>query len=77
MGTSLIRTPPPVGPYSSPIPKDLGDPRGVGVSDEQGTPVMHACLHQKHLGHTSYSVAFVIFVVSFVGVVIFSSHFRL
>ena len=33
MGTSLIRTPPPVGPY--------GDLRGVGVSYERGNPVAH------------------------------------
>ena len=33
-GTSLIRTPPPVGPYRCPVP------RGVGVSYERGTQEM-------------------------------------
>jgi len=30
-GTSLIRTPPPVGPYSSPMPGVPGGPMGDGV----------------------------------------------
>jgi len=38
-GTSLIRTPLPVGPYSSPMPGTCGDPMGVGISQERGTPV--------------------------------------
>jgi len=37
-GTSLIRTLPHVGPYSSPVPRD-SDPRKVGVSDQRATPV--------------------------------------
>ena len=35
-GTSLIRNNPPVGPYSSPMPRE------VGVSYERGTPVLEA-----------------------------------
>jgi hypothetical protein len=38
-GTPLIRTPPPVGTYSSPMPRDLCGPRRVGVSYERGAPV--------------------------------------
>ena len=38
-GTSLIRPPPPVGPYSSPCLGIYGDPRGVSVSYERSTPV--------------------------------------
>ena len=38
-GTSLMRNTPPVGSYGSPMPRDLCDTRGLGVSDERGTPV--------------------------------------
>ena len=41
-GTSFTRNSPSVGPYSSPLFRDLwtcGGPRGVGVSYERGTPV--------------------------------------
>ena len=30
----------PVGLYGSPVPNTYGDPRGVGVSYERGTPVI-------------------------------------
>jgi hypothetical protein len=38
-GTSLVRNNPPIGPYIIPMTRDLGDPRGLGVSYERGTPV--------------------------------------
>ena len=37
-GSSLIRSTPPVGPCSSLMPRTYGDPSGVGVSYERGTP---------------------------------------
>ena len=37
--TLLQRTPPPVGPYSSPCLGTFGDPKGVGVSYERGSHV--------------------------------------
>ena len=33
--------PPPVEPYSSLMPRIYGDPMGVGVSYERGTPVLY------------------------------------
>ena len=41
ISTSLIRNNPPVGSYSRSMPRGpYGDPRGVGVLDERGTPVV-------------------------------------
>ena len=46
-GTSLVKNTPPVGPYSSPMPRVYGDPAGAGVSYERGTPVCGIFARQR------------------------------